>query len=1678
MEISEDQRITAKQKLIQVFSYLQAMHQLKQPVIKRTSSHLWSQSFSDLPVNPNVICDFIHENKSSKRIEDQISDVLLTVRRPNPSPCPKPPEQLLRWLKPDWDKIQTQPDRVESLESYRELEETGGYEAYQERFDQNEERVLTWTIWCKEREEWKKNEWPVRRTIKLFEDLYMLFSWIDRERDSVELMMGDGILYWELQPEIIHHPVLIQKVQLCFNPDVPEFTLIASEDEPKFHSALFRDTLEVSSQSIKKCTEDLLNSPCLPLGYEGTDNYLKKVSSYLSAKAEFIPFDSEGADLTQEKKAVIIRREPVIFLRKRTIGFDHAIEEIIKDLNVREDFPQAIARITGIDIGSAPQRENKFSYSNMNVNGENEEILFTKEANSEQLDIALKLGRFGSVLVQGPPGTGKTHTIANLLGHFLAEGKSVLVTSHTSRALSVLRDKVVSELQNLCVSVLDDVSGQKQLENSIDIITSTLSTISLEQTEQEIVVLSTKRKSILEQLKVINNSLRISRESDYQPIVLWGSEYDPSKAAKMISAGQETLDLIPGSIVAGHAFPLSPSELNSLYFSSGEITVEDENEFKYLSINTEMLITPEEFNRLVEENQKLLSMDKNKHIPYWAINKEVQPDKLRTLLVQLRQTIVISNQEDWKLELIFIKENEKNDWLELLEEVDQWLGLYRTARTARYKFGFEHLGDGDLHSLLPVLNEIKRHLENGGKLNSLQLLLKRQWKKVCELILPHGKEIEELDVAYIDALLSVIAYQYQRSKSITRWNRQVTVRGGYDLAEFGSQLEEYMENIQTEIRGLLDWRQSSFNPLLQALENEGLEWDALFNAKQLPVEKHAEWLHLQQLVEQELPDIIDSYIYAERWNIVNQRIQEVWQTVQSLADSRSVTASRLQESIMQLDQHMYGQAYSAIQQFWGKSTLIRQRQEWLQKLEESAPDWALAIRNRRGVHNGIQAPNEAQTIWLLKQLDMELDRRSAISTQLLQEELAEIRNHFKSVTLQLVEKKAWLALARKTTLKQQNALHGWKLLMKRAGKRTGKSAPHLLAEARKLMPICQSAVPVWIMPTYRVVDSFNPSDNHFDVVIVDEASQADIMALTALYLGTQIVVVGDDEQVSPEAIGQRLEETRKLMDAHLEGIPNAALYDGSTSIYDLAKTSFAGMTQLREHFRCVEPIIQFSNRLSYNGSILPLRDASGVSTKPYIIEYRVESGSRNNKKNEAEAQAVASLILSAIEQEEYKDATFGVITLLGEEQAILIDQYLQKHIPAKEYEQRKIRCGNSAQFQGDERDVVFLSMVDASEESVPLRLISDPGNRTKKRYNVAVSRARDQLWLVHSLDTSTQLKEGDLRKRLIEYFRNPYTADEILSQHEPELESEFERQVMRRVLQEGYRVFPQWKVGAYRIDMVIEGGGKRLAVECDGDKWHPVEKLSEDMDRQSILERLGWTFVRIRGGEFFRQPERALLPLFQKLEELNIPRELLQQEKSMQVGEYEPTALQDEIINRAGRIRQEWNNVENIQISNVSAPIDTEEELTNVVKSEKEDTEQFFYREISLERNLSCYWTEEMRNAEEERQALFEQEFHVMETAAGMEVHYWDDSRNSVEIKTSTDSVFILTEYLEAQGLKFLDLRDQSGKVWVIEDLKMVMHLSSLRQRGVTFTYLKEGTYDTRWKAAWYSYYREDSPAE
>ena len=120
-----------------------------------------------------------------------------------------------------------------------------------------------------------------------------------------------------------------------------------------------------------------------------------------------------------------------------------------------------------------------------------------------------------------------------------------------------------------------------------------------------------------------------------------------------------------------------------------------------------------------------------------------------------------------------------------------------------------------------------------------------------------------------------------------------------------------------------------------------------------------------------------------------------------------------------------------------------------------------------------------------------------------------------------------------------------------------------------------------------------------------------------------------------------------------------------------------------------------------------------------------------------------------------------------------------------------------------------------------------------------------------------------------------------------------------------YRVRPQWPVGRYWIDLVVEGAERRAAVECDGDRYHPIEKLSEDMERQAILERLGWRFIRIRGSVFFRNPDAAMEKIVAKLDELGIHPESRELHVKAEAEAHRPNLIA-EIIRRAAQLRLLW----------------------------------------------------------------------------------------------------------------------------------------------------------------------------
>ncbi len=102
-------------------------------------------------------------------------------------------------------------------------------------------------------------------------------------------------------------------------------------------------------------------------------------------------------------------------------------------------------------------------------------------------------------------------------------------------------------------------------------------------------------------------------------------------------------------------------------------------------------------------------------------------------------------------------------------------------------------------------------------------------------------------------------------------------------------------------------------------------------------------------------------------------------------------------------------------------------------------------------------------------------------------------------------------------------------------------------------------------------------------------------------------------------------------------------------------------------------------------------------------------------------------------------------------------------------------------------------------------------------------------------------------------------------------DSGFERDVYKRLVEKGYSVIPQVKVGAFHIDLVIEGmNDRRLAIELDGDKYHPPEKWVDDWRRQRTMERVGWQFWRCWGSSYTIDPEGCINELVGVLSNMEI----------------------------------------------------------------------------------------------------------------------------------------------------------------------------------------------------------------
>lgn len=1523
LKVSESQN-----KAIRLFTFLEKSLAISDSIVRDFRTMISEPSpwwLADFPrdVENLVIRDF----ETGQNVNNtELDNTLLRVEKIKIKQVPALPKELLEWVEDitplELPSAKEKVDRKVKFDT--DKERVKGFKLFRESFQQGDkvpEALTDWVIlspselpkrieyiivedkWGEHPElqklltkyienDWKAWSEEVQKVYKanlLYDQLYALRLLLKNEGDSYELLLGHGILTWKHKAAgTIFAPIFLTPLVLDF--DASKGTIELSPDP------MFRNYVEISSLlEMDNSAEmdlvvwsDSINAD--PFDFwllESLKLQIKTVLNYVSSDNENCFTDTmKGEPDVSDKPG--IWNTPVVFVRKRTNDFwskySGAIRRDIEQNNIlpTEFIMDLIGEYKTKSSEGVDEEETEHVSELVQI--DESELFFPLPWNDEQKRIAERLETSYGMVVKGPPGTGKSHTIANLVARFLAQGKSVLVTSQTSKALEVLRDKLPENIRSLVVSQLQQTKHNDILQQSISEINSNLgerdtkfSDIRIELIRKE---LSEARRG--KALLAKNIQEYILADSS-EKIEIDGEEVKPMKAAEFISQylDDKSLDWFTDTIPFEASPSFSDSDLKQLYELLLEVEPENRNLFLYelpdLSFLPNQDIVLSKFathKDLSEKSKKSAEVFNDTDL---QISREALIHLHESLLnAQKVLQSVSENYEKEIFELCSRSKNEQEKWNTVISKVLS--NIETIAKGQNSLLGHEVQGELSmpLSDIIEGLELLKVKVSGKTKLGKFdRLLLSSNAKKILESYVIDGKnpDCEERVGLLCDKI------------SCLQAEKEIII-----LLDQGFSTLNDIPKIRIEHSNLVELETiiKSLDRIVKYTVNFA-EIDSYFKSvRQL---ENLNFINLSNI--EESIDIISSYLYKMELSDTEKTFSDWLIQLENISRNTENCHSIIRDFIDAIKSHNVkkwkdtDRHYNILVDKKKKAILVHQIGE---RIGIHCPNLLQNIIDLADQRREFECPKNLSVAWKCSRLESWLKYlHDRIDIDFLQKQFERLSMKEFDLNSELVTVLAWQRQIDKVTKQQRDALCAWADSMKKYGKGKGKYAPRWLHSAQEALKEAKNAVPVWIMPLHRVVQMFpEPKPGMFDVVIFDEASQCDMRGITIGYLGKKLLVVGDPDQISLGGVFQDINRDTELISRFLFDIPYKDSFSVTSSLFDLAKIRIPHLVQLNEHFRCVPEIIAFSNHYIYESKLKPLRypHPKGLLS-PALVPVLVGEGyqNTNNKVNEPEAEAIVEKLVECIEDPRYQKrpdgriCTFGIISLLAEDQAKHIKNLILKHpkLGEKVIEERNIVCGDSYAFQGDERDVIFLSMVralDPNKTDEVVRPLVDKG--ASQRFNVAITRARDQVFLYHSIPLEEFRNQNDWRYRLLNWFYHPKIEElnagrnALKREFEVGRASQFSVDVGNILIDRGYQVIPEYPVIGYRIDLVVQGSDARLAIECDGDQYHTLENWEADQIRESQLRRAGWVFWRVTGSSFYRYKEKALDSLWEKLDELGI----------------------------------------------------------------------------------------------------------------------------------------------------------------------------------------------------------------
>ncbi|QDU93735.1 AAA domain-containing protein [Lignipirellula cremea] len=1343
--------------------------------------------------------------------------------------------------------------------------------------------------------DWSTRELPRRETIRIYEKLFRAVQSIDAGGADVplEFVVGVGLALWKSDGRTVEHPLVELPVETIIDPDSHALLVRPREAEPQLYLKPFLD-LDVQGAdrfeqeaiawlAAQAENEDEEAIELTPFSLEPLAPLLKKAAAQLASSGAYLVdyADPQGGRTPPEISArLTILDTWALYARPQTGNFVvqdlHRLQQVVADTD-EADLPPS-----GRSLVSPPSEEQAFDVDFDLLGGFDpaaetpdeetagseprplspDEIYFPKASNEAQVEIIQRLHTRDGVVVQGPPGTGKTHTIANIVCHYLATGRSVLVVSKGESALQVLREQIPAAVRDLTISLLTtERNGLKQLEQAVTFIADDIVSKDHKQIKRDLV----RKTQEVRRLREERNSLDAAivelarRQLEAVDADLAGApDRMPAELAVQVAAERRQHAWLTDPVVEA---PEVTDEQITAARTARQNLGED---LAYLdrrlprvqelptaatidAVHRDLLRASQIERQVAQDNTPVLSTRPD--------NAILRAEELRQNLRQWAETQTLLAETPW-LERLF------EVWREGSAEqgaLDALLEAMQEAAKTRAHFLRQPVQIPEAGEHRPELLHAVERAQQGKAAIPAWAFWRGRDQAMLDQIRVNGRPPKSaLDWEQVKQYAD---YQECLTACAARWNN---LAADFRLPSAPADQAEIQAWLGRTLPWLVDVQKTATTFEKDVLQQTTLLFPQGFSPAQLATR-----------------DGVRAAIQAVETNLARVKLSSarssIEQGLETLSRSTGPIVEQMQEFLRtsvgdeSIEEAELGDAWRSLLRELAR--LHEQRgpldtvDSAAQQVQASgAPLWADRLRETPATLEADPVtPLDWQASWRMKRLEtrlVALDSREQL-TQLSAERLQTEQDLSKAM-LEVVRLRTYLGLFERMTKARLSALTTFVTAVRKIGAGTGIRARRFRGDARKAMLQCMEAVPCWIMPTWRVSESLPARLGGFDLVIVDEASQSDARALPALLRAKKTLIVGDDRQVSPEAVAVEERKVNQLRRRFLQGQPFASQLAPGGSLYDLASAVFPGdKIMLNEHFRCVEPIIRFSFQF-YSKEIHALRiPKASERIDPPLVDVYLPHGERDaHKVNLAEVEAIVDEIELLTKDPAFQNRSMGVISLIGDQQAELIQNRLLERIGEDKYVQHRIACGNAAAFQGKERDIMFLSMVASRAQCR-----AQTGWLYDQRFNVALSRARDRMYLYRSVQPEDLSSPRDLKRKVIEHFLHPMPQAPDASQSLIErCETPLERDFFRHLTKLGYRATPHVEVGRFRIDLVVEGeNDRRLAIELDGDTRQTADAWLEDWNRQKVLERAGWRFWRCWAASYALDPKACLADLTRTL---------------------------------------------------------------------------------------------------------------------------------------------------------------------------------------------------------------------